>query len=533
MKIRNFANKFLLVALLVVLSWGQTAVQFVAAPLFATAAEDVLTKTYFFDQYNYNEATDESLYEALGVPVYNDYLSALQATRGLNNIVIAVVDSGLNLTHSVFENRVLTAYAKDFSKGATQSLLFNNWYVDENGHGTHVAGIIADMTLSNVKILPIKIFYGLNNSMNDYAYENAVRYLAALKSGTTQKLLNDEGYEQITCNREGVKLNIVAVNFSLGTSGYDVHNTADMANFERVKNGYSEGNVYYTGYQESIDHLLKYDILPIVAAGNLDSRTESKYNTYYSLPGACGGVLAVAAYNNTQNEYKWADFSYHNNRISLSAPGVNIWSACSQDIVEKVVGLEGELQTDQSGEYYEYTYYGTKWKIKIDENGLYYIRNQGTSMAAPFVSACYAMLMSDTSRVTAEDFGLTPWDEDGVDEHFMNVQHKALLAAAATYGDKGITGFDEYYGYGVVTVEAFAQSTMGEPLKVIKYEISPSTTYKTSILGGRFFNDETDWYQVCWILLIGVILIWGFSFFRSYFNRRKINDDEPEQPTFE
>ncbi len=535
MKFRNFANKFLLVALLVILSLGQTAVQSVALPV-QTLDASAPSKTYYFDDYNYQGLADQSVYDALGIKVYNDYLSAVQAQRGLKNVVIAVLDSGLNPEHPVFENRILENYAMDFSHGATMSFLSNRWDEDVNGHGTHVAGILADLTLNNVKILPIKVLDGYTNKVLDgFALENAIRYLVALKRGVSAKLINSDGYEDsnLVCNKARAKLNIVAVNLSLGTSGFDVNNTQQMADFNKMKYGYTEGNVHYTGYQDCIDHLIKYGILPISAAGNLVGN-ENKRNTYYALPGACDGVLSVSAYDNTEARYGFADFSYHNDVVSLAAPGMSIWSACSQNIVNLLDTLDSDKSYDDAfGSYNEYKYNGISWQVRKDESGVSYLRSDGTSMATPFVTACYAMLMGDVSKTSAEDFGLTVWNTKGEDKHYMSIQHKALLAAAATYGDQGAIGHDDYFGYGVLSMAAFATETMSEPLVAIKYEIEPSTTYQDNDLSDRVNDEEADWYRVCWLLLLGAFLIWGFSYFRSYFSRRKIYDNEPERPTFE
>ncbi|MBO4726753.1 MAG: S8 family serine peptidase, partial [Clostridia bacterium] len=181
MKLRNLANKFLLVMLLAVLTLGNYAFNltavWVGTPTNLTTAAAVSSKTYYLDQLNDNQPTGETLYEALGITVYNDYLTALSATQDLNEVAIAVVDTGLDCTSPVFTDRILSDYAVDFSCGIPAAA-DNTWYVDKNGHGTHVAGIIADATPANVKILPIKIFDGVNNSVNDgAALENAIRWL--------------------------------------------------------------------------------------------------------------------------------------------------------------------------------------------------------------------------------------------------------------------------------------------------------------------------------------------------------------------
>ncbi|MCQ2567865.1 MAG: S8 family serine peptidase [Mogibacterium sp.] len=66
-------------------------------------------------------------------------------------IVVAVVDSGIDEDHVMFSGRRVEAY--DFVRN-------DNMPDDENGHGTHVTGIIADCTkeLSNVRFMPVKVF---------------------------------------------------------------------------------------------------------------------------------------------------------------------------------------------------------------------------------------------------------------------------------------------------------------------------------------------------------------------------------------
>jgi len=546
---RNFANKLLLIALLVIVACGQTSFCTVVSVV-PMSDEPVVAKTYYFDQYNGNSQTQRSLYEDLGIKVYNDYLTMVNETKALENVVIAVVDSGLNTAHPVFNNRVLSEYARNFSLSNQNTDFTKNWDQDHNGHGTHVAGIIADMTLANVKILPIKIFHSIDNQGSKYAFENAINYICALQSGKVGKLIKQDAVGKIfyeNCNQEKKQLNIVAVNLSLGTDGYDVYDSGEMLDFEDDKYGYTDiDGVTYSGYQDVIDRLLRRNIMPIVAAGNY-GKDDIKGRAYYSLPGACDGVLAVSAYDNKLSNYKRADFSFYNNFISVAAPGNEIWSACSKEIYDLFTNAkEGEntgefsliqKKTDQYGSFVEYNYNyknsvfveQMNWIVRQDDQGNFYLRNNGTSMATPFVSACYAMLFSDTSKETAEDYGLPAWDGDegGNDEHFMNFAHKALLAAAATYGDKGVPGYDEYFGYGIINLASFAQETI-LALDAIKYEITPSTTFKNEP-EDAYGISETNWSEVFYFLLFGVILIWGFNNFRSYLNRRKTHgNDQPE-----
>ncbi len=549
MKLRNLANKFLLVIMCLLFVSGGLLVDAIPAIVTLAPADDnnvALTKTYVYDQYNQNQPTNESLYTALGITTYNDYLSELSATQSLREVVIAVVDTGLDDSQAIFANRVLTDYAMDFSQGLP-SVTSNDWNIDENGHGTHVAGLIADMTLPNVKILPLKIFHGTGNSSGDYSFLNAMRYLCALKSGEKVSLLSNSGVESKTrniyYNPNKVKIdNIVAVNLSLGSTGFNVNDVSDMAEYKTEKYGYTQNGVYYTGYQNIIDNLIKNGILPIVAAGN---RTSKEYDgqAYYSLPGACDGVLQVSAYENTDDEYALASYSYYNDCVSVAAPGTKIWAACSSNISSKLRAVH--VKDYKNGcTYYEYNYGSTSfpkmWYVMKDANGVFYLRSTGTSMATPFVAACYAMLVSDSSKVTAADYGLTSWEPGNKscdDAKYMTIEHKALLAAAATDGIHAET-FSAKFGYGTVAVGGFVpETTTGtvRTLNEIQYEVQPSTTYQGAQweglninLGG---NESEDWVSACIILAVFFVGVYLIKNFRTYVlsKVRRVEDTDDEQ----
>jgi len=133
----------------------------VSAPLFTQLVAD--TPGVAWVQPNY-------IYQATFVP--NDpgfpeqwALTAIEATaawdvtRGTNNVVVAVVDSGVDYTHPDLIGRIDTANDHDFVNGDDDAL-------DDNGHGTHVSGILS-ATMDNAigvagvapgcRILPVKV----------------------------------------------------------------------------------------------------------------------------------------------------------------------------------------------------------------------------------------------------------------------------------------------------------------------------------------------------------------------------------------
>ena len=125
---------------------------------------------YFQNKENVEFAEPNFLYmqnqigpnDLLYIEQYQWNLPAIRAevgwdlTRGKEDIVIAVVDTGVDLNHPDLKNRLTEGY----------NLIENNNYPDDdNGHGTHVAGIIAAETNNQEgtagitwfnKIMPIK-----------------------------------------------------------------------------------------------------------------------------------------------------------------------------------------------------------------------------------------------------------------------------------------------------------------------------------------------------------------------------------------
>lgn len=86
-----------------------------------------------------------------GVPAIKaDLFADYVAERDNSSITVAVVDTGVDYTHSFLKSKIKnTGYDYVNQKSGA---------MDDKGHGTHVAGIIADSTQGlNVSILPVKV----------------------------------------------------------------------------------------------------------------------------------------------------------------------------------------------------------------------------------------------------------------------------------------------------------------------------------------------------------------------------------------
>ncbi len=85
--------------------------------------------------------------DCVGVDDLNDYL----ATQQLNDVLVAVVDTGVCSTHEMLKDRIICAPVNYSDSGDPNSS------EDDNGHGTHVTGIVTDNTLDNVTVLDVKV----------------------------------------------------------------------------------------------------------------------------------------------------------------------------------------------------------------------------------------------------------------------------------------------------------------------------------------------------------------------------------------
>jgi len=189
-------------------------------------------------------------------------LKAWQTTKGNSNIIVAVVDNGIETTHSEFAGKIISPY----------DVLTNRGSVPRGEHGTHVAGIIAAAlnnkgvvgVAPNVKIMPVNVFSG----------ESATSYYVALGI--------------IYATNQGANI----INLSLG--------------------GYSSS--YYL--ETAVEYAASKGVILVAAAGNDDTRQR----TY---PAALEPVIAVSATN--KQDYI-TQFSNYGDYIDISAPGENIYS---------------------------------------------------------------------------------------------------------------------------------------------------------------------------------------------------------------
>ncbi|MBI5155680.1 S8 family peptidase [Candidatus Peregrinibacteria bacterium] len=220
----------------------------------------------------------------------------LNLTNKGSGIGVAVIDTGINLTHPDLGSVISGANCVTKKRNASPN--------DDNGHGSHVAGTIAarDNGIGVVGVAP------LSNLI-------AVKVLNAQGSGTWSSVIC--GIDWVTAN--AVKYNIKVANMSLGGGGSSDNNC---------------GNSNSDALHKAICRSTVAGVTYVVAAGN------SGVNAALSVPaayddtvitvsaladsdGLSGGLGAATAYGADDT---FASFSNFGSVVDIGAPGVNIYS---------------------------------------------------------------------------------------------------------------------------------------------------------------------------------------------------------------
>ena len=239
-----------------------------------------------------------------------DAPQAWEITTGRRQIVVAVIDSGVDYNHpdlqaNIFYNTgELANNADSDGNGFVDDIRGWDFYdntndpMDENRHGTHVAGTIAAVGNNDIGITGV-------------AWETRImpmRFLGASGSGTTSGGINSVAYTTMM----GV----------------------DMTNNSWGGGGFSQA--LYDAIAEARDA----GILFIAASGN-SGQSDPGFPARYGNTGLPDGlppldnVISVAASDNTPED-TLASFS--NLNAHIAAPGVGIFSASLGDSYESLSG---------------------------------------------------------------------------------------------------------------------------------------------------------------------------------------------------
>lgn len=283
-----------------------------------------------------------------------------------NRAVVAVLDTGVNPWHAMFRGRTFLSSSRGF-------IYDGGSWIDGNGHGSHVTGIIADGTSRHVSFMILRV---MDNSGQGSLYNvlQAVDY--ASKKGAD------------------------VINLSLGLKNFPKDSSAYKVSEKYLKRAQSRG------------------AMVVVSAGNIDYDGITNIDKGRCYPATSKYAVTVSAITSKR---KKAYFSMYGRSVDFCAPGASIISAWWQG-------------TDQ------------------------YARVDGTSMAAPGISAAAAMI-----RVYHPKYS------------FAKV-YRVLREQAV---DLGAKGKDSYYGYGLVHIGSPVETT-------IRLKVPATTIHKLKKGRARF-----------------------------------------------
>lgn len=441
-----------------------------------TADEDLIVVIDRISQANVLDSSTISTeaygwgYDAIDAEPYHEYLTETGTTE---EVVVAVIDTGINTSHTMLKDRIVKNSAGNYVGIAATSTTYTYSgysFEDDNGHGTHVSGIICDTTPENVKILPVKLL----DKNGSFSYSSLAFY--------------EDLFNQIVALKN--TYNIVCVNMSFGADGASRSEVAQVNKYLK-------------------DILIKNNILPICAAGNKIPTSVGGDGTCHdidvdlALPASCVAGVTVSALKKTTNRtssgtvinYIYdSSYSYYGSLVDISAPGTSIKSA---------------------------------WISSSNRAGSNYRVESGTSMATPYVSAVVAMICLDpiySSNLVIADVEQRMYElaidlgSAGKDNYYGYgmVSLKAFKGDIAYTAQNTTVDYDGEYHNISVTVANVADYT-------IKYGLMKNAINLTTVDGHSEFKNWSNGQLIVYFIISAEDMTDTFGFAYLQINKSNIS----------
>lgn len=314
---------------------------------------------------------------------------------GSPDVKVAVLDTGIDSDNPEFAENIDQEHSRSFIDYGPDA---QAGFMDLNGHGSHVAGIIG-------------------------ANQNGFGVVGVAPKTTLMavKVLDASGYGDNFGIMKGI---VYAAN-----AGADVIN---MSIEDRFPVGSREARIMSKGFKAAIDYATKKGVFVVTATGNYGENADGSGNVY--LPVGVGkhnvGVSATGPVGQ-QNFDAPALYSDYGHQITdLAAPGGGV--AYDPAIGVYPVAMEDMVLSTWSTHAMEQLLFGV---FPVGPSPFMYLA--GTSMAAPHVAGAAALVIAQKGRMepeklakilykTADDLGPA-----GVDAHYGNGRLNVYRAVQA------------------------------------------------------------------------------------------------------
>ena len=386
-----------------------------AQPSFTRFIE--LMNEYYDNQWGLNNTGQNG--GTSGVDIYAQ--EAWELTTGCNNVVVAVIDQGVDLDHPDLSENLITGY--DATDGGSGGINGDCWGND--AHGTACAGIIAAIDNTdgiigvspNCNIIPIRVTY---------------------KSGVYEIWDDDWVVDAINHAWEIADADILSCSWRYSIVTAISNEINDALLYGRNSLGcvviFAAGN-----YNSSVNYPANSnsDIIAVGAMSPCGERKRSSSNSWECNPGVSPDPNGVSC-----DGEKWWGSNY-GNELDLVAPGVLIPT------------------TDIQG--------NAGYNTSSNEAGNYYLLFNGTSSATPHVAGVAALILSINPGLT----------QDQVRDIIESTCTKVGSYSYSKVSGRNNGTWNQEVGYGCVNAYAAVQSVypkISGPYPSVVYSCGTSFT---------------------------------------------------------
>ncbi len=301
---------------------------------------------------------------------------------------VFILDSGIDPSHPDLSPNINTNLSRSFVEGET--------FIDAiDGHGTHVAGIVA-AAYNQIGVIGV-------------APEAEIVMVKVLSSATGSGSFSNINSGIIYAAQNGADVINMSLGATLNKNGFYLNENGDLQKVPAVYIQY-----WILAQKRAIDYAVKHGSIVVTSAGNSAMNADGN-GSLFVIPADFEKVIAVSAtaprdFYNDLNSYLDYLASYSNtgkSLVSLAAPG---------------------------GDYLFYPQTGWQYDMVLSTylNGAF-AWSAGTSMAAPFVSGVAALIVDKYNG------NISP--EKLTQKLYKTADHIETYGSSALYGNGRVNAF--------------------------------------------------------------------------------------------